>query len=108
VLNRIRNELRGAASRPARTELDSEAPDDAASPLDAAIGTQGVERYEAALRRLRDEERELIIARLELGLTYSEIAAATGKPSPDAARMAIGRAIVRLTEILSDGPGTAA
>jgi RNA polymerase sigma-70 factor (ECF subfamily) len=108
VLNRIRNELRSAASRPCRTDLDSAAPDDSASPLERAIGAEGVERYEAALQRLREEERELIIARLELGLTYSEIAAATGRPSPDAARMAIGRAIVRLTEVMKDVPGTSA
>ncbi|HTL44748.1 MAG TPA: sigma-70 family RNA polymerase sigma factor [Vicinamibacterales bacterium] len=108
VLNRIRNELRSAASRPGRAELDSAAPDESASPLERAIGAQGVERYEAALQRLRDDERELIIARLELGLTYSEIAAATGRPSPDAARMAIGRAIVRLTEGMKDVPGTPA
>ena len=108
VLNRIRNELRSAAARPARTELDSAAPDDTASPLERAIGAQGVERYEAALARVREEDRELIIARLELGLTYSELAEATGRPSPDAARMAVGRAIVRLIEIMNDVPGTSA
>jgi RNA polymerase sigma-70 factor (ECF subfamily) len=108
VLNRIRNELRRAAARPARTDLDSEAPDDTASPLERAIGAQGIERYEAALQRLREEDRELIIARLELGLTYAEMAAATGRPSPDAARMAVGRAIVRMIEFMNDVPGTPA
>ena len=38
------------------------------------------------------------MARLELGLTYAEVAAATEKPSSDAARMAVTRAIERLIE----------
>src|SRR5262245_27171752 len=81
LMNRIRNEIRNAGNRPERLELDEQAPDAGLSPLEAAIGTQAVERYEAALHRLRDDERELIVARLEMGLTYSELAAATRKPS---------------------------
>ena len=38
------------------------------SPLEEAIGREAVERYEAALQRLKPEEREAIIARVELGL----------------------------------------
>jgi RNA polymerase sigma-70 factor (ECF subfamily) len=39
-----------------------------------------------------------VLARIEMGLTYEEVAAATGRPSPDAARMAVGRALVRLAQ----------
>ena len=102
VMNRIRNELRAAQRRPERVGLDDEQQDDGLSPLEAAIGVEAVERYEAALQRLRDEERELIVARIELGLTYSELADATGKPSSDAARMAVARALVRLVEEMDD------
>ena len=108
VLNRIRNEVRNATVRPSRAALDPARPDDAASPLERAIGVEGVERYEAALQRLREEERELVIGRLELGLTYSELAAAAGRPSVDATRMAVGRAIVRLIDAMKDVPGTSA
>jgi RNA polymerase sigma-70 factor (ECF subfamily) len=101
-MNRIRNEIRNAAKRPEKLELDEQEADEGRSPLDAAIGTQAVERYESALQRLRNDERELIVARLEMGLTYSELAAATGKPSPDAARMAVTRAIARLIEEMHD------
>jgi RNA polymerase sigma-70 factor (ECF subfamily) len=59
---------------------------------------QALESYDAALARLCPEERELIIARVELELTYQEVAAALGKPSADAARMAVARALVRLSE----------
>ena len=53
-------------------------------------------RYEAALHRLRPEEREVVIARVELGQSYRRIAAGHGKASADAARMAVSRALVRL------------
>jgi RNA polymerase sigma factor (sigma-70 family) len=98
VMNRIRDELRKARTRPASSELGVDVPDEAPSPLEAAIGAEAVERYEAALARLRPEEQELIIARVELGLTYSEVAGVTSKPSPNAARMAVARALIRLAE----------
>jgi RNA polymerase sigma-70 factor (ECF subfamily) len=100
VMNRIRDELRRAVRRPAPAELDETMIDTGLSPLEAAVGTQVVERYEAALQRLSEADRELVIARVEMGLTYAELATATGKPSPDAARMAVSRALVRLAEEL--------
>ena len=96
VLNRIRDEFRRAGRRPANAELDSQAPDSGASPLDEAIGRQAVDRYEAALQRLRAEDREAIIARIEMGFTHEELARLLGKPSANAARMALERALVRL------------
>jgi DNA-directed RNA polymerase specialized sigma24 family protein len=36
--------------------------------------------------------------RLELGMSYPEIAAELGEPSPDAARMTVSRAIDRLAD----------
>ena len=90
VMNRIRDELRKARHRPDRAGLDPEHRDEGPSPLERAIGTEAVERYEAALGRLRPEERDVVIARLEMGLTYPEIAATTGKPSANAARMFVG------------------
>ena len=102
VMNRIRNEIRNAGRRPERVELADSAPDDGLSPLEAAIGSEAVEQYEAALQRLDENQRELIVARLELGLTYSEIAEAAGKRSPDAARMAITRAVARLIEEMAN------
>jgi RNA polymerase sigma-70 factor (ECF subfamily) len=101
VLNRIRDEARRARRRPAAEPLDEElreAPE--ASPLENAIGTQGTERYRAALEGLRPEEREAIIARVELGYSYSQIAHMLGKPSPDAARVAVNRALARVAQAM--------
>ena len=102
VMNRIRDELRRAHRHPARTELDECLPDEGPSPLEAAVGFEAIEHYEAALQRLSDGDRELVIARVEMGLTYAELASATGRPSADAARMAVGRALLRLAGDLGE------
>jgi RNA polymerase sigma-70 factor (ECF subfamily) len=98
VLNRIRDEFRRASRRPANAPLDSHAADPAPSPLEEAIGREAVERYDDALQRLRAEDREAIIARIEMGFTHEELATLLGKPSANAARMALERALVRLAE----------
>ncbi len=101
LINKVRDEVRRVTRYPAATGLDDggdEHADRSASPLDEAIGSEAVARYEGALQRLRPEERELIIARVELQQSYAQIAAGHGKASPDAARMAVTRALVRLAE----------
>jgi RNA polymerase sigma-70 factor (ECF subfamily) len=100
VINRIRNEIRSKGRRPSVEYLDDQAPSDRTSPLEAAIRQQQFDRYDAAMSRLTEAERHLIVARVELGLTYEEIAEAVGKPSWNAARMAVARALVRLAEEL--------
>ena len=107
LMNRIRNELRRSGRRPGNAQLPEGAADEGPSPLEEAIGRQAEERYEAALACLKEEDREIVIARVELGLSYAEIAAATGRPSTNAARMAVVRALMRLIEELGDGePGS--
>ena len=98
VLNRIRDEVRRTVRSPVVTELDEKQSDRAASPLDEAIGREAVDRYETALASLRPEEREAIVARVEMDCSYQEVAQALGKPSADAARMAVSRALLRLAE----------
>jgi len=102
VANRIRDEVRRAARRPT-AELPADSPDVSPSPLERAIGRQGVERYEKALQRLRPEEREAIVNRIELQLSYEELAVALAKPTPNAARVAVTRAVARLIEEMDDG-----
>lgn len=103
VMNRIRDECRRVGRRPAAAPLDDEMPGTDKSPLERAIGTEGVERYEAALLALRQEDREAIVARIEMGYSYAEVAVMLGKPSADAARVAVSRALVRLAEELRRG-----
>ena len=102
ILNRIRNELRATSRRPPRDELDADLPGAQPSPLDLAITNERTDRYERALARLPQSERDAIIARVEFGLSPVELMAALGKPSVDAARMAVTRAILHLTRILAE------
>ena len=102
VLNHIRNELRKKARRPDTGDLDGFEIDRGLSPLEEAIGHEAIERYEQALARLRPEEREAIIGRVEMGYSYEELADALGKPSSEAARKAAKRALVRLSREMDD------
>src|SRR5688572_26960298 len=74
VLNRIRNELRRKGRQPHATDLEGIEAESVESPLEQAIGREAVERYEAALQRLTADEREAIIARVEMGYSYEELA----------------------------------
>jgi RNA polymerase sigma-70 factor (ECF subfamily) len=103
VLNRIRDELRRKGRQPEATSLDGLEVDPRQSPLEHAIGTEAVDRYERALERLSPAEREAIIARVEMGYSYKELAEALGKSTPDAARKAAQRALVRLAEEMTRG-----
>ena len=106
VMNRIRDELRRSARHPAPQELDERLPHQSASPLEKAIGRETLAAYSAALQCLGQEERELVVARVECGFSYEEIAAMFGKPSTDAARMAVRRALRSLaTEMRHGGAG---
>ena len=96
--NRIRDEIRRADVRPNAAPLLGHEPDPGDSPLELAIGREQAERYEAALARLKPEDREAIIAKMELQCSYAELADVLGKSSADAARMAVSRALVRLAE----------
>ena len=100
LMNRIKNEIRRAHRHPPPDTMESSARDPAMSPLEVLVGREEVEAYEVALARLEPFEREAIIGRLELDLSYADLAAATGRPTPDAARMAVGRAILKLARLL--------
>ena len=104
LLNRIRDEVRRASGKSAETiKTDKPSPDP--SPLEQAIGSELLERYEAALARVKPEDREAIIARVELGLSWSEVAEALDKNSSESAQMTVKRALVRLAREMSHGTG---
>ena len=108
LLNRIRDDLRRFERRGTPEAVDSQTKDDAPSPLDQAIGQQATDRYERALARLSPADREAIIARVEMGCSYEELAEALGKPTADAARQAAKRALLRLArEMARESVGTA-
>jgi RNA polymerase sigma factor (sigma-70 family) len=101
VMNRIRDECRRVSRRPQMDTIDEQTPgDDRLSPLEAAIGEQGVIKYETALQSLRDEDRQAIVGRVEMGYSYDELAVMLGKPTSNAARVSVSRALVKLADAM--------
>src|SRR5262245_52688074 len=103
VRNRMLDELRRKARRPEGTSLNGLESANTPSPLEEAIGWETAETYERALARLKTEDRDAIVAKVELGLNDAELADMLGKPTKDAARKAAQRALVRLAEEMRRG-----
>ena len=103
LANRVRDQYRHAARHPPPGELDERVVDGGRSPLDLAIREDDRERYEAGLKRLRRPDRQAILASIELGYSYEQIALVLNKPSAGAARLAVRRALLRLGEEMARG-----
>ena len=103
VVNRVRDLIRGSMRRGVKVDEPPELPDWSPSPLEAAIMTQQLDRFLAALAKLRPADRQLIVWRIELGYSAEEIAAMLGK-SRAAAGMSITRAMARLATELELAP----
>lgn len=102
--NRVHDEWRRVHRRPeVRATLPSQVDDDrAAGPETNAALNERQERYEAALETLEPVERAMVVARLEFGLPWREIAEIANKSSEDAARVAVGRAVRKIAERLGE------
>jgi RNA polymerase sigma factor (sigma-70 family) len=98
IMNRIRDAIRRDRRRPLQTPLPDYLIDKGSSPLDQVIGSENVVRYEAALQKLSAPDREAIVGRLELQYSYEELAAVLDKPTANAARVAVTRAMKRLLD----------
>jgi RNA polymerase sigma-70 factor, ECF subfamily len=102
VQNRIRDEHRRVARRGILNELPDTLVSKEPSPLACAVGNEAVGQYRAALARLTQRDRELIVAHVELGYTHAQLGCMIGR-SPNAARMALCRAIERLAASMREG-----
>lgn len=106
ILNRIRDQMRKKCRRPDEAETAGQVPDPAASPIERVIGRERLERYENALGKLSEADRQAILARFELGFSLRQVAVELEKPSEDAARMAVKRAVQRLArQMMLDAAG---
>ena len=94
IQNRVRDECR----RPVRfgsSEALADVVDERPSPFDQAREKEIARRQHLALESLRPADRSLLVARIDLGYDYKQIARLFDKPSPDAARVAVHRALRR-------------
>ena len=104
IENRIRDELRRATRR--RHAIAPEQPvrmSEAGAPqLRRLVDDESWRRYVDGLQRLSSRDRRLIAGRVEFGYNYRQLALVERMPSPDAARMALRRALIRLGDVMAD------
>jgi RNA polymerase sigma factor (sigma-70 family) len=101
LTRRLIDAYRASRPRANDTDVKSDQPANQPSPLEEAIGAEALRRYEAALARLKPSDRSLVILRIELSYEYDEIAHMTGKTGAASARMAVSRALRRLSKEMS-------
>jgi RNA polymerase sigma factor (sigma-70 family) len=99
VRNRIRDEHRRLARRGPGAPAGDELAAVDGSPLDALLQAERTRRYRAALDTLSERDRELVVAHVELAYSHAQLGLMTGR-SPNAARMALQRAVERLAAAL--------
>lgn len=103
VTNRIRDELRRVERRPIEEGDDAIAllPEAAPDPFEATLDSERQRKYKEVLVTLTDDERLLVVARVEMDYTYEQLALLTDRPTPGAARLAVRRAVLKVAERMS-------
>ena len=107
LANRLLDLGRVDARRPPPKPLDEgiDPPARDPSPFDAAAVAERQARFDAALKELAVTDQELIFLRIEMGCDYEEIVQILGRSNPNALRVAVRRAIVRLGEQIAKRGG---
>jgi RNA polymerase sigma-70 factor (ECF subfamily) len=100
LMNAVRDEIRRATRRPDHLRLEEDDGPQQPSELERLLGRERLQLYERALAELDESDREAVILRLEFGYTHPEVASALGKPSADAARMTVARALVAMAKVM--------
>jgi RNA polymerase sigma-70 factor, ECF subfamily len=100
ILNRIIDAKRKYARQGEWVALPDDCAEQTASPLQRVVDKEEIQRYRAALFRLKPRDRQLIVMRMEQQLTYQEIGTQLRMASPNAARVALIRAMGRLVSAL--------
>ena len=98
LLNQLRTAVQRADAGPPLGSLPETLEGALPSPLEEAIGSEAIDAYEAALASLTEDQHQAVVLRIELGLSFQQVAEATESPSADAARMLVARGLARLSE----------
>jgi RNA polymerase sigma factor (sigma-70 family) len=101
VQNRLVDERRRAARIIPPTPLRDEHVTPQASPLDRAMDRDQRRRFKAALNTLSARDRRAVVLRIDAGASYDAIAEVIGAPTPNAARVTVGRALHRIAEMMA-------
>jgi RNA polymerase sigma-70 factor, ECF subfamily len=103
VINRIKDEIRRVVRRPLDDldETEQQFASSDQSPFDQVMDAENERTYKQALTMLTDDERALIVGRMELGYTYEQLAVMSHRRTAEAARMAVRRAVLKLAECMA-------
>ena len=103
VVNRIRDEMRRVARRPTDDldETERQFPSSEQTPFEQVMDAENEATYKRALAMLTEDDRALVVGRMELGYTYEQLAVMSRRPTAAAARMAVRRAVIKLAECMS-------
>jgi RNA polymerase sigma-70 factor (ECF subfamily) len=97
--HRVCDEVRRAIRHPKATVIE-DAPDKGPTPHDMMAARETAACYRRALAALRPSYRALVQAHIEREWTYEQIARGLERPSVNAARVAVRRALRRLLEAM--------
>lgn len=100
IKNRINDEIRRSVRRPT-SELGRHNYRLAASdpsPFETVAEIELQEAYRRVLATLSDDEQALVVGRLELDYNYDQLALISGRATPEAARIAVRRAVRKLAQ----------
>ena len=98
IQNRLVDERRRASRTVIPSPLLDEHATPGASPLEHTLDRDRRRRFRAGLSTLSPRDRRALVMRLEAGASYEDIATALGCPTPNAARVTVGRALHRLAQ----------
>ena len=98
--NEIRSDLRKQRRRGEAVEIDDTIATDDDPVVAQVLGDEREQAYTCALRKLNPRQQEHIALRVELGMSFREIAARVGG-SADGARMTVTRGLRAMTEHLA-------
>jgi RNA polymerase sigma-70 factor (ECF subfamily) len=97
----IIDKIRAAARRPLNVEIEDGLPSELASPYESALAQEDRDIYEEALQLLSDDDRDLVIGRLEWVMEYEELAASLPRRrTTEATRVAARRAVEKLARTM--------
>jgi len=101
LLNEVRGELRKHRRHGEKVEFDDVLHGGGGdSVIEHLIGRERLEQYERALGALERRQQEMVVMRLEFGMSYQEIALETASTA-DAVRMAVARALKAMAQTIS-------
>ncbi len=96
IKNRVVDEVRRAGKVEVPASEGLVAADARPSPFAEAAAADRERLFRQGLAKLRPEDQELVVGRVLLHFSYEQLAVACGRPTPNAARTAVARAIERL------------